>query len=84
MARKRSSDSSVSSLSAPEVPPDSIFRNALTDDWFTVHSLKSVAKSGVRPLDGERAVLVLRIENGRFVELWSHHYDQEKMNRAWS
>jgi hypothetical protein len=49
-----------------------------------LHSLKSVAKSGVRPLDGERAVLVLRIENGRFVELWSHHYDQEKMNRAWS
>jgi hypothetical protein len=29
-------------------------------------------------------VLVLRIQDGKFVELWSRHCDQQKMNRVWS
>ncbi len=39
---------------------------------------------GDEALDGERAVLVLRIQDGKFVELWSRHCDQQKMNRVWS
>ena len=46
--------------------------------------LDAQAGVGDQTLDGERAVLVLRVQDGRFVELWSHHYDQQKMNRVWS
>jgi ketosteroid isomerase-like protein len=59
-------------------------REALTDDWFAVTLVELTGRVGAETLDGERAVLVLRIQDGRFVELWSHHYDQQKMNRAWS
>jgi ketosteroid isomerase-like protein len=59
-------------------------QDALTDDWFAVALVELAGTAGGEVLDGERAVLVLRIQNGRFVELWSHHYDQQKMNRVWS
>ena len=59
-------------------------RNALADDWFTVALVEAAGRVGDQTLDGERAVLVLRVQDGRFVELWSHHYDQQRMNRAWS
>jgi hypothetical protein len=61
-----------------------LLRDALTDDWFAVVLVEVAGRVGDQPLDGERAVLVLRVQDGRFVELWSHHYDQQKMNRAWS
>lgn len=56
---------------------------ALADDWFAVALVEVAGRAGGETLDGERAVLVLRIQDGRFVELWSHHYDQRKMDRAW-
>jgi uncharacterized protein len=59
-------------------------QEALTDDWFAVALVEVAGRAGRETLDGERAVLVLRVQSGRFVELWSHHYDQQKMNRAWS
>jgi ketosteroid isomerase-like protein len=59
-------------------------QEALVDDWFAVALVEPAGRVGGETLDGERAVLVLRIQDGRFVELWSHHYDQHKMNRAWS
>ena len=59
-------------------------RDALADDWFAVALVEVAGRVGGETLDGERAVLVLRVQDGRFVELWSHHYDQQKMNRAWS
>lgn len=58
--------------------------DVLADDWFAVALVEVAGRVGGETLDGERAVLVLRIQDGRFVELWSHHYDQQKMNRAWS
>jgi uncharacterized protein len=59
-------------------------QEAMTDDWFAVALVALAGHVGDETLDGERAVLVLRIQDGRFVELWSHHYDQQRMNRAWS
>jgi len=35
-------------------------------------------------LDNARAAMVLRVEGGRFTEIWSHHYDQEEMDQLWS
>jgi uncharacterized protein len=58
--------------------------DAVCDDWFAVALVEVAGSVGDQQLDGERAVLVLRVQDGRFVELWSHHYDQQKMNRAWS
>ena len=57
---------------------------AVTDDWFAVALVEVAGRVGGETLDGERAVLVLRVQDGRFVELWSHHYDEQKMNRVWS
>lgn len=51
---------------------------------FAVALVELAGRVEDETLDGERAVLVLRIQNGRFVELWSHHYNEQKMNRAWS
>ena len=59
-------------------------RNALTDDWFAVALVELAGQVGGETLDGERGALVLRIQNDRFVEFWSHHYDEQKMNRVWS
>jgi len=35
-------------------------------------------------LDNARAAIVLRIEDGRFTGIWSHHYDQAEMDQLWS
>ena len=35
-------------------------------------------------LDNARAAMVLRIEGGRFTEIWSHQNDQEEMDQLWS
>ena len=59
-------------------------QDAVTDDWFAVALVEVAGRVGGETLDGERAVLVLRVQDGRFVELWSHHYDQQKMNQVWS
>jgi ketosteroid isomerase-like protein len=59
-------------------------QEALTDDWFAVALVQLAGRVGDETLEGERAVLVLRVKDGRFVELWSHHNDEQKMNRAWS
>ena len=58
-------------------------RDAVTDEWFAVALVEATGRVGGETLDGERAVLVLRIQDGRFVELWLHHNDQP-MNRVWS
>jgi ketosteroid isomerase-like protein len=59
-------------------------RDALVDDWFAVALVEATGRVGDQTLDGERAVLVLRVQDGRFVELWLHHNDQPRMNRVWS
>jgi hypothetical protein len=32
----------------------------------------------------ETAAVVLRIEDGRFTEIWSHHTHQEEMDQLWT
>jgi uncharacterized protein len=59
-------------------------QDALADDWSAVALVEVAGRVGDQTLEGERAVLVLRVQDGRFVELWSHHYDQHKVNRAWA
>ena len=59
-------------------------QDAVADDWFAVAPVEVAGRAGGETLDGERAVLVVRVHDARFVELWSHHDDQHKMNRAWS
>jgi hypothetical protein len=56
----------------------------VTDDWFAVALVEAAGRVGGETLDGERAVLVLRVQDGRFVEFWVHHYDQQEMDRVWS
>ena len=54
------------------------------------HPVRTVALTEVvgtfdgESLDNARAAMVLRIEGGRFTEIWSHHYDQEEMDQLWS
>jgi hypothetical protein len=59
-------------------------QEAVTDDRLAVALVEVAGRAGSETLDGERAVPVLRVQDGRFVEFWSHHYDHQKMNRAWS
>lgn len=56
----------------------------VVDDWFAVALAEVHGTFGVKTLDNARAAMVLRIEDGRFTEIWSHHYDQEEMDRLWS
>lgn len=59
-------------------------RDAIADDWFAVALVEATGRVGANAIDGEPGVLVLRIADGRFVEWWSHHYDQQKMDEFWS
>jgi hypothetical protein len=59
-------------------------QKALTDDWFALVLVELAGRVGDETLDGERAVLVLRVQDGKFIEFWSHHYDQQKMDQVWS
>lgn len=59
-------------------------RESLVDDWFAVALVDAFGRIGERSIDGEPGVLVMRIQDGRFVEWWSHHYDQPKMDHIWS
>ena len=59
-------------------------RHAVADDWFAVALVDASGQVGSNRFEGEKAALVLRIEDGRFVEFWSHHYDQRKMDLMWS
>lgn len=61
-----------------------LLQDALVDDWFAVALVEEAGSVGDEILDGGRAALVLRVQDGRFVELWSHHYDMQKSNRIWS
>jgi uncharacterized protein len=59
-------------------------RDAIADDWFAVALVDAVGQVGPNTIDDEPAVFVLRISDGKFVEWWSHHYDQPTMDRLWS
>lgn len=59
-------------------------RDQVVDDWFAVALVDAVGQLGDTALDAEPAVFVLRISNGRFIEWWSHHYDQARMDRIWA
>ena len=81
----RASGVGLSGHASPAFAPHMLnLQEALADDWFAVALVELSGRVGNETLDGERAVLVLRVQDGRFVEFWSHHYDQQKMNRAWS
>ena len=75
--RKRRSASSANLLSPPEGAARLDLQEALTDDRLAVALVEVAGRAGSETLDGERAVLVLRVQDGRFVEFWSHHYDQQ-------
>ncbi|HEX6337894.1 MAG TPA: nuclear transport factor 2 family protein [Jiangellaceae bacterium] len=59
-------------------------RDAIADDSFAVALVDAHGRVGDNVIDGEPTVMVLRIADGRFVEWWSHHYDQPKMDALWS
>lgn len=59
-------------------------RNALVDDWFAVALVDATGQVDEHSIDGEPGVVVLRIQDGRFVQFWSHHYDQARMDRIWA
>ena len=81
----RASGVGLSGHASPAFAPHMLnLQEALADDWFAVALVELSGRVGNETLDGERAVLVLRVQDGRFVEFWSHHYDQQKMNRACS
>jgi uncharacterized protein len=61
-----------------------VMEEAVADDWFAVALVSVQGRIGDSKLDGEPAAVVFRIEDGRFVELWSHHHDQAKLDRFWS
>jgi len=56
----------------------------VVDDWFAVALAEVHGTFDGEALDNARAAMVLRIEDGRFTEIWSHHYDQEEMDQLWS
>lgn len=56
----------------------------IVDDWFAVALAEVAGTFDGEALDNARAAMVLRIEGGRFTEIWSHHYDQDEMDRLWS
>lgn len=59
-------------------------RDLIVDDWFAVALVDAAGQVGGASMDGQPAVLVLRVEDGRFIEWWSHHYDQPAMDRIWA
>ena len=59
-------------------------RALAVDDWFAVALVDAAGRVGDATIDGEPTVFVLRIANGKFVEWWSHHYDQDAMDRFWA
>ena len=59
-------------------------RDAIADDSFAVALVDAYGRVGDNVIDGEPTAIVLRIADGRFVELWSHHYDQPRMDALWS
>ena len=59
-------------------------RDAIADDFFAVALIEASGRVGDNLIDGEPGAFVLRIADGRFVEWWSHHYDQPKMDAFWS
>lgn len=61
-----------------------LLRDAVADDWFAVALVDASGQVAGKRFDGEKAALVPRIEDGKFVEFWSHHYDQRKMDLIWS
>ena len=61
-----------------------MLRDAVADDSFAVALVDAYGRVGDNVIDGEPTVMVLRIADGRFVEWWSHHYDQPKMDALWS
>ncbi len=61
-----------------------VLRDAIADDSFAVALVDAYGRVGDNVIDGEPTVMVLRIADGRFVEWWSHHYDQTKMDALWS
>jgi hypothetical protein len=58
-------------------------REALVDDWFAIALVDAKGQVGDVTVDDPGAI-VCRIADGRFVEFWSHHYDQPKMDRLWA
>lgn len=58
--------------------------DTIVDDWFAVALAEVVGTFDGESLDNARAAMVLRIEDGRFTEIWSHHHNQEEMDRLWS
>jgi hypothetical protein len=80
-----SSGITVLSISAEKKgAPQARLRLRISSSVFAVALVELAGRVEDETLDAERAVLVLRIPNGRFVELWSQHYNEQKMNRAWS
>lgn len=59
-------------------------REAIADDSFAVALVDAFGQVGPNTINGEPTAVVLRIADGRIVELWSHHYDQAKMDELWS
>ena len=59
-------------------------RDAIADDSFAVALVDAYGRVGDNVIDGEPTVMLLRISDGRFVEWWSHHYDQPKMDALWT
>ncbi|HEX6336753.1 MAG TPA: nuclear transport factor 2 family protein [Jiangellaceae bacterium] len=58
--------------------------DTIVDDWFAVALAEVVGTFDGESLDNARAAMVLRIEDGRFTEIWSHHHNPEEMDRLWS
>lgn len=59
-------------------------REVLVDDWFVIAQVDASGQVGATVFESEPAVLVMRVADGRFVEWWSHHYDQQQMDRVWT
>ncbi|MDP8928366.1 MAG: nuclear transport factor 2 family protein [Actinomycetota bacterium] len=59
-------------------------REVLADDWFALALVEVAGQVADATIDGERAAVVFRLKDGRFIEFWSHHYDQAKMDAVWS
>lgn len=59
-------------------------RAGIADNWFAVALIDATGQVGTKTIADEPGVLVLRVADGRFVEWWSHHYDQAKMDELWA
>lgn len=58
--------------------------DTIVDDWFAVALAEVAGTFDGEALDNARVATVLRIEGGRFTEIWSHHHDQKEMDRLWA